>query len=251
MKPPMPKMPKIPQVAMVLAAGLGMRLRPITQNLPKPLVTVAGQSILGRVLDALEAAGVGRCVVNTHYLAEMIEAHLADRRQPPTELSHESELLDTGGGVARALRSLGSRPFFVVNADILWCEGPGAKALSRLAASFDDDAMDALLLLAAKEDAIGYDGRGDFFIDAAGSLTRRGGATDAPHVFTGLQILSPRLFAGCPKGAFSLNLLYDRARETGRLFGIEHTGRWFHIGTPEGLGLAEAALGDGAPEDVG
>ena len=240
----------MPQVAMVLAAGLGMRLRPITENLPKPLVAVAGQSILDRVLDALEAAGIERCVVNTHYLAEMIESQLADRREPLTELSHESELLDTGGGVARALPSLGSRPFFVINADILWREGPGETALERLGAAFDDDVMDALLLLAAREDAAGYDGRGDFFSDSAGRLTRRGDEADAPLVFTGLQILSPRLFAGCPEGAFSLNLLYDRAAAAGRLLGIGHTGRWFHIGTPEGLDLAEAALGGGAPREV-
>lgn len=242
--------PAMPQVAMVLAAGLGMRLRPITENLPKPLVTVAGRSILDRVLDALEAAGIEKCVVNTHYLAAMIEDHLAARQAPPTELSHESELLDTGGGVARALSSLGPRPFFVINADILWREGPGASALSRLAAAFDDDAMDALLLLAAREDAVGYDGRGDFFMAASRRLTRRGDATDAPHVFTGLQILSPRLFADFPEGAFSLNILYDRAAAAGRLFGIEHTGRWLHIGTPEGLDLAEAALGASKPEDA-
>jgi MurNAc alpha-1-phosphate uridylyltransferase len=243
----------MPQVAMVLAAGLGMRLRPITENLPKPLVAVAGRSILDRVLDALQADGIERCVVNTHYLAEMIEAHLAARQEPLAELSHENQLLDTGGGVARALVSLGKLPFFVINADILWREGPGDSALARLAASFDSDAMDALLLLAAREDAVGYDGRGDFFRDPAGRLTRRGDAAQAPHVFTGLQILSPRLFAGCPEGTFSLNLLYDRAAAQGRLFGIGHTGRWFHIGTPEGLSLAEAALSDGGdapPKDV-
>jgi MurNAc alpha-1-phosphate uridylyltransferase len=216
----------MPDVAMVLAAGLGTRLRPITDKLPKPLVEVAGRTILDRVLDALLDSGVARCVVNTHYLAPMIEAHLARRVAPGVELSREDELLDTGGGVARALPSLGDEPFFVINADILWQEGPGGAALARLAADFDAGLMDALLLVVPRE--------------------RRVAA--APYVFTGLQILHPRLFGDCADGAFSLNILYDRAIATGRLFGLEHTGRWFHIGTPAGLALAEAALG-AAPEN--
>jgi MurNAc alpha-1-phosphate uridylyltransferase len=240
----------MPKIAMVLAAGLGLRLRPITENLPKPLVKVAGRSILDRALDALHTAGIDRAVVNTHYLAEMIESHLAARPTPRIALSHEQDLLDTGGGVARALTSLGGEPFFVINADILWQEGPGGTALERLAQAFDDGVMDALLLLAVRDQAVGYDGRGDFFSDAAGGLTRRGDEPTAPYVFTGLQILSPRLFAESPEGAFSLNLLYDRAANSGRLFGIEHTGRWFHVGTPAGLDLAEAGLADGPPKDA-
>lgn len=238
----------MPEVAMVLAAGLGTRLRPITDHLPKPLVAVAGRAMLDRVLDALRDAGVMRCVVNTHYLAPMIEAHLAHRVAPEVELSREDELLDTGGGVARALGSLGAGPFFVINADILWQEGPGGAALARLAAAFDSKQMDALLLLVPRERSVGYDGPGDFISDNLGRLGRRGGAAFAPYVFTGLQILNPRLFGDCADGAFSLNILYDRAIASGRLFGLEHTGRWFHIGTPAGLDLAEAALGP-APEN--
>ena len=233
---------------MVLAAGLGTRLRPITDNLPKPLVEVAGRTILDRVLDALLDSGVARCVVNTHYLAPMIEAHLARRVAPGVEVSREDELLDTGGGVARALPSLGAGPFFVINADILWREGPGGAALARLAANFDAELMDALLLLVPRERSVGYDGPGDFMSDDRGRLKRRGTAASAPYVFTGLQILNPRLFGACADGAFSLNILYDRAIASGRLFGLEHTGHWFHVGTPAGLELAEAALG-AAPEN--
>lgn len=235
----------MPEVAMVLAAGLGTRLRPITDHLPKPLVEVAGRTILDRVLDALGDAAVARCVVNTHYLAPMIAAHLAGRTAPGAELSHEDKLLDTGGGVARALASLGAAPFFVINADILWSDGPGGAALARLAANFDAQTMDALLLLVPRQRAVGYDGPGDFMSDDRGRLRRRGGAATAPYVFTGLQILHPRLFGDCPDGAFSLNILYDRAIASGRLSGIEHTGRWFHIGTQAGLELASAALGAG------
>lgn len=228
---------------MVLAAGLGTRLRPVTDHLPKPLVKVAGRAILDWVLDALLDTGVTRCVVNTHYLAPMIESHLAGRKAPAVELSHEDTLLDTGGAVARALPSFGEKPFFVINADILWQEGPGEAALARLAAGFDADAMDASMLLVPRHRAVGYDGPGDFNADARGVLSRRGTAASAASVFTGLQILHPRMFADCPQGAFSLNILYDRAIASGRLFGIEHTGRWFHIGTPAGLHLTETALG--------
>jgi MurNAc alpha-1-phosphate uridylyltransferase len=232
-----------PKVAMVLAAGLGLRLRPITETRPKPLVEVAGRSILDRVLDGLTDAGVEHCVVNTHYLADQIDTHLAARPTPPVDLSHEEELLDTGGGINRALGSLGSEPFFAVNADILWDEGPGEAALRRLGQAFDAARMDALLLLVPRTRAVGYDGAGDFRLDGEGRLARRGAAPSAPFVFTGLQVLRPELFDGAPDGAFSLNLLYDRAIANGRLFGLEHAGRWFHIGTPAGLDLAEAALG--------
>lgn len=236
-----------PRVAMVLAAGLGKRLRPYTDDRPKPLVEVAGGTILDRVLDKLTETGVERCVVNTHYRAPQIETHLARRAAPRVKLSHEETLLDTGGGVARALPSLGDDPFYVVNADILWDEGPGACALARLGEAFDPGTMDALMLLVPRTRAVGYDGPGDFRADEGGRLARRGEAPTAPFVFTGLQVLDPGLFAAVPEGAFSLNLLYDRAIAADRLFGIEHTGRWFHIGTPEGLALAEAALGPAGP----
>ena len=236
-----------PNTAMVLAAGLGVRMRPLSDAYPKPLVPLDGKPLIDHVLDRLAAAGVEKAVVNVHYMADRIEAHLTSRTSPAVEISDERELLlDTGGGVARALGSLGEAPFFVINADILWSDGPGGAALARLAADFDAELMDALLLLVPRERSVGYDGPGDFMSDARGRLERRGGAATAPYVFTGLQILSPRLFDACPDGAFSLNILYDRAIASGRAFGIEHTGRWFHIGTPAGLELASAALGAAA-----
>ncbi len=231
-----------PANAMVLAAGLGLRLRPITDNLPKPLVPVAGRTMLDRALDALAAAGVVACVVNTHYLGDMIAAHVVERARPHVHISPEETLLDTGGGVSRALPLLGPGPFFTVNADILWDEAPGVPALQRLAAAFDPARMDALLLVVPRTRAVGYDGAGDFFLDDDGRLARRGSAPEAPFVFTGLQVLRPELVRDVPEGPFSLNLLYDRAIADGRLHGLIHAGRWFHVGTPDGLALAEAAL---------
>ncbi len=233
--------------AMVLAAGLGLRLRPITETLPKPLVAVAGRSMLDHALDALSDAGVGTCIVNTHYLGDMIVDHLRDRAAPFIRISAEEELLDTGGGVARALPMLGSGPFFAVNADILWEEGPGALALTRLAETFDAACLDALLLVVPLERAVGYDGAGDFTLDDEARLVRRGKAARAPYVFTGVQVLHPRLLEDCPSGPFSLNVLYDRAIAAGRLGGLVHDGRWFHIGTVDGLHLAEAGLKAGPP----
>jgi MurNAc alpha-1-phosphate uridylyltransferase len=230
---------------MVLAAGLGLRMRPLTDHQPKPLIPVAGRCMLDRALDHLTAAGVTRRVVNTHYLGTMVSDHLDARRQtegPGTAIavSHEPDLLDTGGGVVKALPLLGAMPFFVINGDILWRDG-AEPALRRLAAGWNDDQMDALLLVHPREAAIGYDGPGDFELAPDGVLTRRTTAT-APFVFTGLQILAPRMLDGAPPGAFSLNILYDRASAGRRLRGIVHTGQWFHIGTPEGLRLAEERL---------
>lgn len=227
---------------MVLAAGLGLRLRPITERLPKPLVAVAGRTMLDRALDALAAVGVGHCIVNTHYLGHMIVDHLARRIVPTIEISPEAELLDTGGGIAKALTRLGPAPFFSVNADVVWEDGPGGSALARLARAFDAGAMDALLLLAPLAHAVGYDGAGDFNLGPDGRLARRGAAARADYVYTGVQLLHPRLFADVPPGAFSLNILFDRALAAGRLRGLVHDGRWFHIGTPDGLDLAQAAL---------
>ena len=235
----------IPTHGMVLAAGLGLRMRPLTDTLPKPLIPVAGRCMLDRALDQLTTAGVARRVVNTHYLGHKVAEHLQARRQAAGSeaeiaLSHEPDLLDTGGGVVKALPLLGSAPFFVINGDILWRDG-AEPALRRLAAAWNDERMDALLLIHPRETAIGYDGPGDFDLAPDGVLTRRANPT-APFVFTGVQILHPRLLAGSPPGAFSLNKLYDRAAATGRLHGIVHTGQWFHIGTPDGLRLAEERL---------
>lgn len=232
----------MPSHAMVLAAGLGLRLRPLTETTPKPLVSVAGRTLLDRALDRLAAAGVSDAVVNVHYLADMIVAHLAGRTEPRIALSREDdELLETGGGVTRALPLLGGDPFFVVNADIAWADGT-TPALRRLAEAWNDATMDALLLLHPVGTATGYDGVGDYAIETDGRLRRRRDEPAAPYVFTGIQLLHPRLFAGAPAGPFSLARLYDRAQDAGRLFGLAHDGDWHHIGTLAGLEIAERRL---------
>jgi MurNAc alpha-1-phosphate uridylyltransferase len=230
--------------AMVLAAGLGLRMRPLTETVPKPLLGVGGRTMLDRVLDHLEEVGIARPVVNTHWLGESIHRHLAGRAG--VVFSDESELLDTGGGVAKALPLLGANPFFVCNADIIWEDGT-SPALARLAAAWDDAAMDCLLLVHPTGRAFGYDGCGDFFLDADHRLRRRADAKTAPFLFTGVQMLHPRLFDSAPAGRFSLNLLYDRAATSGRLFGLVHDGDWYHVGTPAALAAAETLLGGGAP----
>lgn len=226
---------------MVLSAGLGLRMRPITETLPKPLVSVAGRTLLDRVLDRFAEAGIETAVVNTHYLAAQVEAHVARRSQPRIVISHEDILLETGGGVALALPHLGAQPFAVANSDAIWTDG-AVPTLRRLQDTWRDAAMDALLLLQPVERGIGYDGAGDFFIAADGRLTRRGAAARAPYLFSGLQLLHPRLIADVPRGAFSLNVLYDRALAEGRLFGLVHDGGWYHVGTPSGLQSVEALL---------
>ena len=186
-------------------------------------------------------------MVNLHYLGGMIEKHLAKRTQPAIVFSREEERLETGGGIARALPLLGGDPFFAVNSDILWLNGPGS-ALDRLAAAFRDEQMDGLLLLHSTVEAYGYTGDGDFIIDPAGVLERRPEREIVPYLFTGVQLLHPRLFKDAPEGAFSLNLLYDRALAQGRLHGIIHDGEWFHLGTPAGLAEAESYLNQRFPE---
>lgn len=233
-----------PHHAMVLAAGLGLRMRPITDHIPKPLVDVAGRTMLDRALDHLDHAGVAHKVVNSHWLADKVAAHLAQHSD--IVISHEDVLLETGGGVAKALPLLGADPFYVVNSDIIWTDG-AVPALKRLADAWDDARMDALLLMQRTATAVGYDGAGDFFLDSSGIPKRRGTAQVAPLLFSGVQILSPRLFKDAPPGKFSLNILYDRALEEGRLFGIVHDGSWFHVGTPEALPEVSALLsGDAA-----
>ncbi len=230
---------------MVLAAGLGLRMRPITETLPKPLVAVAGRSLLDRALDHFAAAGLSLAVVNTHYRAEQIVAHVAARQRagtpPEIVLSHEPDLLETGGGVVKALDKLGPAPFIVVNSDAMWLNGP-EPALRRLIRAWDTSAMDALLMVASIPGTLGYDGRGDFFLDHRGLLRRRAEREIAPFLFTGLQILHPKLFAGEPIAKFSLNRLYDKALAAGRLKGLRHDGGWFHVGDPAGLAAVEARL---------
>jgi MurNAc alpha-1-phosphate uridylyltransferase len=233
---------------MVLAAGRGLRLRPITESRPKPLVEMAGRSLLDRVLDRLAASGVADCVINTHHLGAMIHEHLTARATPRIRFSDEDALLDTGGGVKRALPLLGDGPFYIANADVLWLDGR-RPALERLARAWDEGAMDALLLVHPTVRAYGYDGQGDFFLDPAGRARRRRAGEVAPYVFTGIEIAHPRLFDGAPDGAFSINLLFDRAEHAGRLAAIVHDGEWFHVGTPDSLAGAEAALRDLFPGD--
>ncbi|OHC74723.1 MAG: mannose-1-phosphate guanylyltransferase [Rhodospirillales bacterium RIFCSPLOWO2_12_FULL_58_28] len=235
-------MPIRPKRAMVLAAGLGLRMGSITEKLPKPMVTVADRTIIDRAIDRLEEVGVETVAVNLHYLGHMIRRHLERRPSPQILFSPEEERLETGGGVARALPLLGGRPFYVVNADALWLNGEGEGALSRMGKAWDGRRMDGLLLLNSTVDAHGYDGVGDFTINQNGALSRRPEAGVAPYLFAGVQILHPRLFANVPEGPFSLNLIYDRAISKGRLHGIVHDGEWFHIGDPEGLAEAEAFM---------
>ena len=231
-----------PKSAMVLAAGLGTRLRPVTDHLPKPLVEIAGKPLLDHAIDRLEAAGVERVVVNLHYKGEMIAARLAERRHPKIELSREEVLLETGGGVKNALPLLDDA-FFVVNSDIMWLDGL-TPALGRLARAFNAKKMDAALLLQRTISAIGYEGRGDYFLDPLGQPRRRGEREVAPYIFAGIQILHRRLFAGIDDTVFSLKRLYDHAEDAGRLGAIVHDGEWFHVGTPEGLDATRARIAE-------
>ncbi len=231
-----------PRRAMVLAAGLGTRMRPLTENLPKPLVKVAGKALIDHVLDRLADAGVETAVVNVHHMADQIEAHLKGRARPKIVISDErGELLDTGGGVVKAMTLLGDAPFFHMNSDTVWIEGVTPN-LARLAAQFDAERMDAVMLLAATASSIGYEGRGDFAMTPDGRLRRRAEREVVPFVYAGAAILAPALFADAPKGKFSLNALFDRAIEAGRLYGLRLEGTWMHVGTPAAIQAAEAAI---------
>jgi MurNAc alpha-1-phosphate uridylyltransferase len=229
-----------PKSAMVLAAGLGKRLRPITDGMPKPLVEVAGRPLILHALDRLALAGVERAVVNLHYKSEMIEAALFGRTHPRIEYSREAELLETGGGVKQALPLLGET-FFALNGDVFWLDG-FEPALTRLATYFDPKRMDALLLMQRTVWATGYEGLGDYFVDPVGAPRRRREREIAPYIFAGIQILHRRLFEGVDDTVFSLKKLYDRAEDAGRLGAIVHDGEWFHIGTPEGLDATRTRL---------
>jgi MurNAc alpha-1-phosphate uridylyltransferase len=227
---------------MVLAAGLGKRMRPLTDTVPKPLVKVAGRALIDYTLDRLADAGVETAVVNVHYFADAIERHLKPRTRPKIAISDErGELLDTGGGVVKALPLLGAAPFFHVNSDTIWIEGVTPN-LKRLGAMFDPAHMDALLLLAATTTSIGYEGRGDFAMNADGRLAWRAERGVVPFVYAGAAVLAPKLFADAPRGAFSLNRLFSQAIESGRLFGARLEGTWMHVGTPAAVAAAEAAI---------
>jgi MurNAc alpha-1-phosphate uridylyltransferase len=227
---------------MVLAAGLGIRMRPLTDRIPKPLVEVGGRSLIDYALDRLAEAAVESAVVNIHYKAELLERHLAARKQPRVLLSDERGLLlGTGGGILKALAILGDAPFYLINSDTLWIDGVTPN-LKRLAHGFDAGAMDALLLLAPTAESIGYSGRGDFTMRPGGALQRRGEREVSPFVYAGAAILSPALFKGAPQGEFPLTTLFDRAAKAGRLHGLRLDGLWMHVGTPEAIAEAEAAI---------
>jgi MurNAc alpha-1-phosphate uridylyltransferase len=235
-------MMRTPTKAMVLAAGLGTRMRPLTDRTPKPLVAVAGRALIDHVLDRLADAGVERAVVNVHYLADALERHLAARKKPEITISDERGLLlGTGGAVVKALPELGDAPFFHINSDTIWIDGVKPN-LARLAEAFDPAGMDAALLLAPTAGSIGYAGRGDFAFAADGRLRRRTVREVAPFVFAGAAILAPALFKDAPKGEFPLTNLFDRAAEQGRLFGLRLEGLWMHVGTPDAIALAENAI---------
>ncbi len=231
-----------PRRAMVLAAGLGTRMRPFNGEVPKPLVSVGGKALIDYVLDRLADAGVERAVVNVHHLADQIERHLAPRERPRIIISDERrELLGTGGGVIKALPELGAGPFFHVNSDTVWIDGVRPN-LVRLAAAFDPARMDALLLLAPTAASIGYAGRGDFAMASDGRLARRGERDVVPFVYAGAAILTPAFFAGVAAGPSSMSPLFDRAAEADRLYGLRLEGLWMHVGTPDAVKAAEAAI---------
>lgn len=237
----------VPATAMVMAAGLGTRMMPLTADRPKPLVSVGGTTLLDHVLDQLRAAGVGRVVVNVHYLADQIEAHLAARaRDFAVTISDERDLLrDTGGGLVKALPEIEGDPFFCINADNWWVDDTGSNALVDLAKAWDADRMDALMLVVPFERAGNTQGDGDFDMDADGRLSREGGKCHRPFVWTGIQLLARRIVCDPPGEVFSTNVFWDRAIAAGRCFGLVHAGQWFDVGYPAAIGLTEAALARG------
>lgn len=230
--------------AMVLAAGLGKRMRPLTASRPKPMVRVAGKPLIDHALDRLAAAGIEHAVVNVHYLGDAIEAHLKGREKPAVTISDERErLLETGGGLVKA-QDLLPDPFFCVNSDNVWIDGP-RDGFADLSAAWDPAKMDALLLLVPHTGARNFRGKGDFHMDESGRLKRRRSGRIAPFIFTGIQLVAKRLLRDAPEGPFSTNLLWDRAIEEGRLYGTTFTGLWFEVGDPQAIAPTEAALTGG------
>lgn len=230
-----------PKIAMVLAAGRGVRMRPITDTIPKPLVKIAGRTLLDRGLDALAAAGVGKAVVNVHHFPEQIVAHVASRARPKVVVSDESAgLLDSAGGIVKALPELGREPFYVLNADTFWIDS-GEQNLIRLALAWDAARMDILLMLADIQSATGHTGGTDFLVAADGALSRAHN-DPAGLIYAGAAIVNPGIFAGAPQGPLSLNRYFDEAIARGRLFGLAMRGSWITVGTPDAIPLAEAAV---------
>ena len=233
-----------PTRAMIMAAGLGTRMRPLTDDKPKPLVKVAGKTLLDHTLDRLVATGVTLAIINVHYKADMVKAHLAKRRDVEIRFSEETDaLLGTGGGVVKALPNFSGEPFFILNSDSVWVEGFG-HALDRMKQRWNPDTMDGLLLMASMVTAIGYEGSGDFNMDPDGHLTRVDEQRLSPFAYPGVQIVHPRLFDNAPSGVFSTNRVWDIAIAAQRLYGIRLDGVWIHVGTPEAVDEANAFLAD-------
>lgn len=230
--------------AMVMAAGLGKRMRPLTATMPKPMVRVAGKPLIDHTLDRLADAGVARAVVNVHYLADALEAHVVGRASPKVTISDERDaLLETGGGMIKA-QGLLPDPFFCLNSDNIWLDGP-RNAFADLSMLWDEERMDALVLVVPHKRAANFDGPGDFHLDAAGKVSRRQPGRIAPFIYTGIQLVSHRLLRDAPEGKFSTNILWNRAIEEGRLFGLPFTGDWFEVGTPQAISPTEEALSRG------
>ena len=229
---------------MIMAAGLGTRMRPLTENKPKPLVEVAGKTLLDHVLDKARLAEIGEVVVNVHYLPEQIEAHLAEHAQDlRVAISDERDLLmETGGGLVKAEHLIDAEPFYCLNSDAIWTDEGKSDALSRLADAWDGERMDGLLLIVSRERAFQHSGKGDFFLDDESRLIRRGYHDSAPWIYTGNQLISHRLIREAPDGPFSTNFFWDRAIAEGRLFGLVHQGDWYDIGSPQAIAPTEAAL---------
>lgn len=237
----MSKPPLASDTAMVMAAGLGKRMRPLTASQPKPLIRVAGKALIDYSLDHLAEAGVARAVVNVHYLADALEAHLAQRKAPASTISDERDLLlETGGGMVKARGQLPD-PFFCLNSDNIWLDGP-RDAFCELSGAWDPAKMDALLLVVSHARAHNYVGKGDFHLDPEGRITRRRSGRIAPYIYTGIQIVSHRLLRDAPEGPFGTMTLWERAIEEGRLYGLPHTGEWFEVGTPGAIAPTEAWL---------
>ena len=235
----------VTDTAMLMAAGLGKRMRPLTASQPKPMVRVAGKPLIDHALNRLQDAGVAKAVVNVHYLADALEAHVGHRAAPKVVFSDErAELLETGGGMVKA-QADGKLPdpFFACNADSIWLDGP-LNAFRDLSRHWDAERMDALLLVIRQASATGHGGKGDFHMDPSGKLSRRKPGRVAPFVYTGIQLISPRLLVGAPDGPFSTNLLWDRAIAAGRLYGLSHMGQWFDVGPPASIAPTEAALSE-------
>jgi MurNAc alpha-1-phosphate uridylyltransferase len=228
--------------AMVLAAGLGKRMHPITLAIPKPLIEVAGKRLIDYAFDHLRAAAVNRAVLNVHHHANQLENWARTQKTPEIVISDERNgLLDTGGGILKALPHLGAHPFFVLNSDSFWLDGT-TSAMQRLRRMWDGRKMDSLLLLSPVSSSVGYDGTGDFHMDSEGRLIRKGQSGPAPFIYAGCFLVAPTLFAGAPKGPFSVNLLWDEAQARGRLFGIRHDWLWIHVGRPESIAYAEEVM---------